>query len=422
MIFINALICAQMPYYSRYRRRTGFARYRRRYGYRRRRYARRSVTGGSLSSRSRVRVRVQVEKLITVEIPAKKTESSIVSSVPFANFSPLGTPTPGSLQCSATESPLYQTYIKLFDQVKCDGVISKVAVTTPVGSSNSSVPALTIVTAYDRQGTFYEAAQVGATQQGSLVSAPVTYSDVLESSGSVVRNALNNSVAKTARSCWASDIQERTMFHDCTLSTALNDNNDAAYASLRWSCPFFCPLFYVGFSLPTTAPTTATKINFILSQTYYFTFRNPKFGASSGASAAASKAAAVDPDDPLAVQSLDSEERVYVRSRSGYTPPRKQSRSSVAAMMEAGLDDPEDVTPHLLESLAERQEAMDDPDYVGNPKGIMDPMTDDERVDLQVNLRRGKQDADRWHARHDGETPLLSLPRGTTRVVPLPKN
>ena len=43
-------------------------------------------------------------------------------------------------------------------------------------------------------------------------------------------------------------------------------------------------------------------------------------------------------------QSLDSEERVFVRDRSGYTPPRKQPRSTVGAMMEAGLDDPEDVT------------------------------------------------------------------------------
>ena len=88
-------------------------------------------------------------------------------------------------------------------------------------------------------------------------------------------------------------------------------------------------------------------------------------------------------------------------------------------LLEAGLDDPEDVTPHLLESLAERAEAMDDPDYVGNPKGIMDRFDDEaERTDLQLNLRRGKRDADRWHARHDGETTLLSLPRDTPRVVP----
>ena len=90
--------------------------------------------------------------------------------------------------------------------------------------------------------------------------------------------------------------------------------------------------------------------------------------------------------------------------------------------MEAGLDDPEDVTPHLIESLAERAEAMDDPDYVGNPKGIMDRFDDEsERTDLQLNLRRGKRDADRWHARHDGETSLSPSPWHHTCYPPLQK-
>lgn len=417
MIFINAHICTQMPYYPRYRRRTGFARYRRRYGYRRRRYARRSTTAGSLSSRSRVRVRVQSEQLVTLTIPAKGLNSNVATSVPFADYAAVKAP--GSLNCAAVTSPLYQAYTKLFDQVKCDGVISKIAVTTPVGSSNSAVPALQIVTAYDRNGNFREATQTDLNSQGAYAASPVTYDEVLEASGSVVRSALNNSVAKLARSCWASDIQERTTFHDCSLEEHIDGfHNDAAYVSSDRNATFFSPLLYVAFHLPTTAPQTKLDINFILSQTYYFTFRNPKYGASSGASSTASAAVRAR-DDPLAVQSLDAEERVFTREKSGYTPPRKQARSSVAAMMEAGLDDPEDVTPHLLESLAERQEAMDDPDYVGNPKGILDRFDDEsERTDLQINLRRGKKDADRWHARHDGETSLLSLPRGTTRVIP----
>lgn len=344
-----------MPYYSRYRRRSGYSKYRRRYGYRRLAYRRRRyrTTGGSLTSRSRVRVRVQVEKLITLEIPAGKTESPVCTSVPYANYilpalvpgsqPPSSALVPGALQCSAVTSPLYQTYTKLFDQVKCDGVISKVAVTTPVGSSNSSVPALTIVTAYDRQGTFYEAAQVSVNQQGQLVQDPVTYKEVLESSGSVVRNALNNSVAKTARSCWAADLQERTMFHDCTVNDRIDDDkNDTAYSALHWSCPYFCPLFYVGFSLPTTAPTAPTPINFILSQTYYFTFRNPKYGASLGSSAAA-----VVREDPIEAQTLDDEgldalpqvaidgfaraaaatgRMVRTHGRSGLTPNAKKTR------------------------------------------------------------------------------------------------
>ena len=129
-----------MPYYSRYRRRSGYSRYRRRYPVVRRRYRRRSTTGGSLSSRSRVRVRVQAEQLVTLTVPAGGLNSNVATSVPWADWS--NQKTPGSLSCAAVSSPLYQAYTKLFDQVKCDGVISKVAVTTPVGSSNSSVPAL----------------------------------------------------------------------------------------------------------------------------------------------------------------------------------------------------------------------------------------------------------------------------------------
>ena len=101
MIFINAHICTQMPYYPRYRRRTGFARYRRRYGYRRRRYARRSTISGSVSSRSRVRVRVLAEQLCTLTIPAKGVKSNVASSVPFAHHYP----SPSPVLSSAPPSP-----------------------------------------------------------------------------------------------------------------------------------------------------------------------------------------------------------------------------------------------------------------------------------------------------------------------------
>lgn len=298
-----------MPYYSRYRRRTGYSKYRRRYGYRRlgyRRYRRRT-TSGSVTSRSRVRVKVQCEEVVQLTISANTVNSTVCSSVPFAHY---GTGRPAyTLAAGATESPLYRAYCGLFDQVKCDGVISKVSVTTPVGSGNSSVPALQIVTAYDRAGTYYEASQLrqGTNAQGQVVfiNNPMTYPALLASSGSVVRSALNNSVAKLARSCWASDVQERTMFHDCTLQNRGDvpaDTNDMAYSQTPNACPFFCPLFYVGFHLPTTAPTQDLTISFILSQTYYFTFRNPKFGSSGGSTSVA----AVD-DDPIETQTLDDE-------------------------------------------------------------------------------------------------------------------
>lgn len=399
-----------MPYYSRYRRRTGFARYRRRYsGYRRRYYRRRSSAGGSLSSRSRLRIRVPAQRVVTLTIPSESTDSDVATANPF--FEQLNDRP--QCVCSAVGMPLYQAYTGLFDQVKCDGVVTKVAVVSPIGSG-ATLQALQLLIAYDRQGTINETINSPAS---------VTVSSLYNMSSVQIRSAINNSVAKTARSCWASDIQERTLFHDCTIAVTSDKKviYDQDYNSDRQVAAYFVPLTYIGIRNAAAAATSSTSVQILIEQVYYFTFRNPKFGAaptSGGGTRAAATAVAVAEDDPLAVQSLDSEERVFVRDRSGYTPPRKRPRPTVSAMMEAGLDDPEDVTPHLLESLAEREEAMEDPDYVGNPKGIMDPMTDDERVDLQLNLRHGKKDADRWHARHDGETTLLSPRHDTPRVVP----
>lgn len=398
-----------MPYYSRYRRRTGFARYRRRYsGYRRRYYRRRTSAGGSLSSRSRLRIRVPAQRVVTLTIPAQSTDSEVATANPF--FEQLNDRP--QCVCSAVGMPLYQAYTGLFDQVKCDGVVTKVAVVSPIGGgAGAALQALQLLIAYDRQGTINETINSPAA---------VTVSSLYNMSSVQIRSAINNSVAKTARSCWASDIQERTVFHDCTIAVTQDKKviYDQDYNSDRQVAAYFVPLTYIGIRNAAAAAESSTSVQILIEQVYYFTFRNPKFGAAP-ATGGGTKALAVAEDDPLAVQSLDSEERVFIRPRSGYTPPRKQSRSVVGAMMEAGLDDPEDVTPHLLESLAEREEAMEDPDYVGNPKGIMDHFDDEsERTDLQVNLRRGKKDADRWHARHDGETTLLSPSRDTPRVVP----
>lgn len=248
-------------------------------------------------------MRVQVEEVITLSIPADQKYTGVASSVPFANYSSTQSNPPTTVVCGATSTELYRAYCNLFDQVKCDGVISKVSVTTPIGSSNASVPALQIVTSYDRAGSFMEATQTDF--EG--LSDPVTYVDLQNSSGSVIRSALNNSVAKTSRSCWASDIQERTTFHDCTLQEDEDvpaNHNDICYGANRTTCPFFCPLFYVGFYLPTQAPSQPTPINFILSQTYYFTFRNPKYGSSGGAATTQSSRVL---SDPVATHTLDED-------------------------------------------------------------------------------------------------------------------
>ena len=95
-----------MPYYSRYRRRTGYSKYRRRYGYRRlgyRRYRRRT-TGGSVTSRSRVRVKVQCEEVVQLTIAANTVNSTVCSSVPFAHYGTGDPPTLSPLERQSRRS------------------------------------------------------------------------------------------------------------------------------------------------------------------------------------------------------------------------------------------------------------------------------------------------------------------------------
>lgn len=320
-----------MPYYSRYRRRTGFARYRRRYsGYRRRYYRRRTSTGGSLSSRSRLRIRVPAQRVVTLTIPSESTDSDVATANPF--FEQLNDRP--QCVCSAVGMPLYQAYTGLFDQVKCDGVMTKVAVVSPIGAG-ASLQALQLLIAYDRQGTINETINSPAA---------VTVSSLYNMSSVQIRSAINNSVAKTARSCWASDIQERTVFHDCTIAVTQDKKviYDQDYNSDRQVAAYFVPLTYIGIRNAAAAATSSTSVQILIEQVYYFTFRNPKFGAAPATGAGTRALAVRAEDDPLATESLDDAPQALVdmavraadatgtlvrtHGRSGLTPQAKKAR------------------------------------------------------------------------------------------------
>ena len=313
-----------MPYYSRYRRRYP-SRYRRRIGYRRRYYRRRS-SGGSVSSRSRTRVRVPTQTVVTLTIAAGSTDSDVLTSSPWIG----GTVDSPHCVASAVQTQLYRNYCNLFDQVKCDGVVSKISLVTNIGGS-SGLQALTIVSTYDRMGTEAEA----------LVG--LTFDKLMNSSNVVIRNAVNNSVAKTARSCWASDIQERTVFHDCTISkkSQMTDGYfDEDYHSNLSKVGYFSPMLNLGVRLPAASPTAATTVTLLLEQTYYFTFRNPKFGVAgvstqSRAMRDIDAVDALDEEDEEVPQALidmtaraadDTGRMVRAHPTSGLTPDKKRQR------------------------------------------------------------------------------------------------
>lgn len=266
-----------MPtYVYRYPRR----RYGRRYSSYRRRYSayrrRRGRTSSTASSRGRIRVRVPVQAVISVPVQANQLDSSVVSSSPFLYATDV---LPGAV-CSAVATPLYRAYTNLYDQVKCDGVVSRLSIVSPIGSG-ANISALQVVMAYDRMGTANETLNTVALGADEVV----TTAQLFNFSSATVVSAINNSVAKTSRSCWASDIQERSVFHDCSVEQTQTRVYDKDFYVDGRRVGFFAPLTLIGIRL-SAAPSAATTIQVLLEQTYYMTFRNPKFGGSASASAA----------------------------------------------------------------------------------------------------------------------------------------
>ena len=259
--------------YSRYRRYGAYSRYRRR----------RSGTSSTASSRGRIRVRVPVQKLISVPVAANSLDSSVVMSSPWYEG------TTSALQqnpygvCSAVSSNLYRAYVGLYDQVKCDGVVTRLSIVTAIGSA---IPAVQVVMAYDRMGTLSEVTNDG-------VNSVISTSSLFDYSSASIVSAINNSVAKTSRSCWSSDIQERSVFHDATVvSNSGGAVFDEDFQSNETKVGYFSPLTMIGLRL-SAAPSADTTIQILLEQTYYFTFRQPKYGGSAN-SAAVTRVATVD--------------------------------------------------------------------------------------------------------------------------------
>ena len=219
--------------YSRYRRYGAYSRYRRR----------RSGTSSTASSRGRIRVRVPVQQLVTLTVPAKSIDSNVLTASPFYHsnaFAPLAV-------AGAVAQNLYTAYVGLYDQVKCDGVVSSLSVVTPIGGSGG-LNALQVIMAYDRCGNKEE-----------LVDSALTTDKLFNFSSSVARSAITNSVAKMSRSCWASDIQERTVFHDSALSATQNSRYDSDYFSNSKKVGYFAPMVMVGVRLAAAAPESPTS-------------------------------------------------------------------------------------------------------------------------------------------------------------------
>lgn len=243
-----------MPYFSR-RRYGRYRRYRRFYrAWKRGRYSRKYVNS---SSRSSVRMKTTVTSTYNATAGYGVNGTGAVVSY----FQPLN----GTMDANAAaNSPLYRTYCTLYEECKMIGCKINLAVVSAVGGSD--IPSLQIYTAWDRKHGYTE--------------PEYTVSDIKNASTSNVATALNNNVAKLSRSCYASDLMEKATWFDATLDST-NSYRNLAWTAAALNPNMFCPAFFYFLNCPSLGATKSVSIS--LSITYYFAFRNPRFGGGGSA-------------------------------------------------------------------------------------------------------------------------------------------
>ena len=259
-----------MPYWYSRRSRGGKSTYRKYYRSKYKRYYRKkwryAYRSGFIngSSKSQIKIKIPISWSTGINKPAGAANTNVaLLSQPWRS---------SGYAYSAISSELYRTYTQLYEEVRCIGTKLRIAITTPIGGSD--IPSLKIYTAWDRR------------LAGNEMSSPPTFEQLQKYATSNVVTAVNNSVAKMKRSLYASDLIERAQWHDCTLITQ-QDNTiaDNATISAQNNPNFFSPGLWIAFETP--GVTAAKTINFSVDYTYYFAFRNPKYGMSAGAAKSA---------------------------------------------------------------------------------------------------------------------------------------
>nr|QWB14902.1 capsid protein [Cressdnaviricota sp.] len=240
-------------YGSKYARR--YRRYKRFYrmfgGSRRYGYSRKYVNATSKSS-------VRMKTNVTASFTAHAGYGNDCTSAQVYRIQPLGA---GGVTdaLSAANSTLYRTYCDLYEELKCIGVKVNLSVSSAIGTGD--IPSLQIYSCWDRKF-------------GNGEALP-TVDQIKASATNTVATALNNNVAKLTRSCYASDLMEKATWFDSTYDKSNNNRNQAWYTA-GLNPNMFCPSFQWFFNCPTLGEQKDVGIS--VSITYYFAFRNPRYG------------------------------------------------------------------------------------------------------------------------------------------------
>lgn len=261
--------------------RRAYRRYRR-YPYLRRRYwgssrfRKRYYRNGVVNSRSRVRVRIPKQAMLTVQIPANTTAATSVCIMPWCNTTAT---TGNNVAINAangqsfgfTDTGLFQAYCGLFDEVKFDGMKVRAAVVDTIGAGGAYA-GVTVASVIERM-----------CQKEDV---PPNSTNMNQWSSYSFRNVINNSVAKISRSVWATDLNERIQFLDTELiatgagtPVAAPGNCLRAWRDGSVGSSWFKPAIYLT-ATPSAQAAALRTINFMVEVVAYFTFRCPKYSSS----------------------------------------------------------------------------------------------------------------------------------------------
>lgn len=302
-----------MPYrrFSRRRYRRGYRRpyYRRRFSTFRRR-----VKSGSVTTRSRMRVKIPIQQAVNFLIPNGANISGAITVCPWWNTTRVNSNTQSMAsaqsQClGITGSILYNTYANLFDEVKVDGVKVSINLVDAIG-----------------QGGSFSAIRIGSVVDRRLTRTDghPNFAEMQNWSSFYNRIILNNGQARQRRAVWASDLNERIMFVDSDMETGATPPGtylQAMEGAAGYNPSFFSPAIHFALQTPTTNNTgTDIAIAALVDYTVWCTFRNPKCSVTS-----ISKAREMDRLDIDAQVEMSDEKKVTDEDEA-FEPPAKQSR------------------------------------------------------------------------------------------------
>lgn len=263
--------------------------YRPRYNrtWRRRGWYRRGTTFSQRQGRRTFNVSVPVENVLSVTVPANASWSGAITTCPF-----MGDTGASNVRFSISllHSLLYRTYTRLYDQVKINSVSLTFDLISPLGAGGLA-PAIKVYTTWDR---CYDYADAWGN--------PPSNSALMNGAESMCKMFVNNSRATLVRYNRASDLQERSVYHDCSYESA-TDNGVQVYRDMSWrgSCKFYSPSCC--FAIQTGDTVTTDRVFPVsIRAVYNVTFRNPKYGLTSAPSKSGDAEDLISDVEPVKVE------------------------------------------------------------------------------------------------------------------------